>query len=112
MNISIEEKAKRVKYIRALERFAKSAINLLKRDDFDKEMFEKRVSKNLEILKRAEPVYLDQPYTKGLEEFVNSITNLKEQDELIKEANLLDKLRNNKSYKKDKHKKSGFADEY
>lgn len=36
---------KRIKYIRALDRFVKSAINILKRKDFDAEIFKKRVEK-------------------------------------------------------------------
>ena len=33
--MKINEKNKRVKYLRALDRFVKSAINILKREDFD-----------------------------------------------------------------------------
>ncbi|PSM51679.1 hypothetical protein CBLAS_1100 [Campylobacter blaseri] len=108
----IDEKSQRVKYIRALERFVKSAINLLKREDFDKELFEARVFKNLEVLKKVEPAHLDQPYTKALENFASSISLLKSKDELIKEANLLEKLKTKKSYKKEKHKKRDFNDGY
>lgn len=106
----IDDKTNRVKYIRALERFSKSSISLLKKDDFDKELFKNRVSKNLEILEKVEKTYLDSPYTKALEEFVNSVISLKDKDILIKEANLLDKLKNKKSYKKDKYKNK-FSDE-
>lgn len=107
--MKINEKDKRVKYIRALDRFAKSAINILKREDFETEIFKKRVEKNLEILNKVEPVLLNEPYTKALENFVNSVVCGKSKDELLKEANLLDKLKNSKSYKKEKHKK---FDEY
>ncbi|MGG7073046.1 hypothetical protein U5B43_02130 [Campylobacter sp. 9BO] len=99
-----EEKAKRVKYIRALEKFAKSAISALKRDDFDKSEFEKRSEKNAKILEKLEPVFLDQPYIKELENFVNQVILNGEKDELLRSANLLEKLKNQKSYKKDKHK--------
>lgn len=103
--LKINEKDKRVKYIRALDRFAKSAIGLLKREDFDAEIFKKRVEKNIEILNKVEPVLLNEPYTKALENFVNSVVCNKSKDELLKEANLLDKLKNSKSYKKQKYKK-------
>ena len=105
------EKSERIKYIRALERFAKSAISILKRDDFDEGLFKIRTEKNYEVLKKVEAVYLDQPYTKALESFVQSVLANKNKDELIKEANLLEKLKNSKTYKKDKHKgkfKDGF----
>lgn len=104
----IDEKAKRVKYIRALERFCKSAIAILKRDDFDNELFKIRIQKNLDVLKKVEPIFLDQPYTKALENFANSLALLKNRDELLKEANLLEKLKNSKTYKKEKHKKVTF----
>ena len=108
----IDEKTSRVKYIRALERFCKSAIAILKRDDFNDDLFKERVIKNLEVLKKVEKTHLDSPYTKGLEEFANSIISLKDKDELIKEANLLDKLKNQKTYKKEKHKFNKFKDEF
>lgn len=106
----MQEKQDRIKYIRALERFAKSAILLLKRDDFDAEIFKIRVEKNYEILKKCRAVFLDQPYTKALENFVRNVANFGVKDELLKEANQLEKLKNQKSYKKDKHKKDFFKD--
>ena len=105
------DKSERIKYIRALERFAKSAISILKRDDFDENLFKIRVIKNYEVLKKIQAVYLDQPYTKGLENFVKSVLANKNKDELIKEANLLEKLKNSKTYKKDKHR-GKFSDDY
>lgn len=39
------KKNKRVKYLRALDRFVKSAINILKREDFDDEILEKELKK-------------------------------------------------------------------
>ena len=112
LNLSVaNDKSERIKYIRALERFAKSAISILKRDDFDENLFKIRVIKNYEVLKKIQAVYLDQPYTKGLENFVKSVLANKNKDELIKEANLLEKLKNSKTYKKDKHK-GKFKDEF
>ncbi|MCI6989652.1 MAG: hypothetical protein MR902_08925 [Campylobacter sp.] len=98
----------RVRYLRALSKFANSAIILIKRDDFDEEIFKKRVEKNYEILIKSPSVYLDQPYAKALESFVNSVVELKPRDELVKEANLLLKLKNSKNYKKEKHKKINY----
>ena len=46
--MQIKEKDERVKYIRALERFVKSAVALLKREDFDADLFAKRIVKNYE----------------------------------------------------------------
>lgn len=41
------------KKLRALDRFVKSAINILKREDFDDEIFRKRVEKNTQILEKS-----------------------------------------------------------
>lgn len=103
--INKNEKSDRIRYIRALERFVSSAVSILKRDDFDMEIFKIRVGKNYEILKKVEPVFLDQPYPKSLENFARSLIDGGDKDELLKEANLLEKLKNSKTYKKDKHKK-------
>jgi hypothetical protein len=106
----IDEKAKRVKYLRALEKFAKFAVGALKREDFNEAAFYERADKNAQILKKIEPVFLDQPYTKALENFVNQILARCARDELVRAANGLDRLRNQKTYKKEKHKKN-YKDE-
>ncbi|WP_370445521.1 hypothetical protein [Campylobacter hominis] len=64
----------------------------------------KELKKNTQILEKVEPVLLNDPYTKALENFANSVIQNKNKDELLMEANLLDKLKNSKNYKK-KHKK-------
>ena len=55
-------------------------------------------------------MFLDQPYTKALENFVNQILARCARDELVRAANGLDRLRNQKTYKKEKHKKN-YKDE-
>lgn len=105
INLSIE-KDERVRYLRALERFSKSLINILKRDDYDEEKFKYRVAKNYEVLKKVQPVFLDQPYPKALSEFANLALKISDKEQLLKSANALEKLKNSKNYKKDKHKNS------
>ena len=100
------EKNKRIKYLRSLEKFTKSTINGLKREDFDEVAFLSRVAKNTEILRKVEPVFLDQPYAKALENFVNLTIVGDSKDALISAANSLQKLKNRKTYKKQKHKNS------
>ncbi|ARR00675.1 hypothetical protein [Campylobacter porcelli] len=100
----MNDKVKRVKYLRGLEKFAKLAIRNLKRDDYDESKFRALVDKNSQILAKIEPVYLDQPYSKSLCEFVNLVITLNDKTTLLKAANSLEKLKNSKSYKKDKHK--------
>ncbi|MCI5539494.1 MULTISPECIES: hypothetical protein [Campylobacter] len=100
----MNDKAKRVKYLRGLEKFAILAIKSLKRDDYDPIKFRSLIDKNAQILSKIEPVYLDQPYSKSLCEFVNLVINNDDKTTLLKAANSLDKLKNSKTYKKDKHK--------
>lgn len=108
------DKANRTKYIRALERFFNQCIGLLKRDDFDYILFEKKVLKQYEILCKITPVFLDQPYTKELEKFANEVilkTNHEEKTYhlyLLKQTNQIQKLKNSSKYKKLKHKNSIF----
>ncbi|AII14724.1 hypothetical protein CIG2463D_0885 [Campylobacter iguaniorum] len=106
-----DDKFKRVKYLRALEKFAKLVIRNLKREDYDEQRFTTLVTKNLEILQKVEPVFLDQPYAKALCEFSNLTINSTDRSVLLKSANNLEKLKNAKNYKKEKHKKGGY-DEY
>lgn len=98
------EKEERVKYLRALERFSKSLISILKREDFDEDKFKKRRDKNYEILQKVKPVFLDQAYPKALSAFANLALKSSDKEELLKSANSLEKLKNSKNYKKDKHK--------
>ena len=104
------DKFKRVKYLRGLEKFVKSAISGLKREDFDDAQFRARAAKNAEILRKIEPVFLDNAYSKSLENFVNLVVKGGERAELISCANALEKLKNQKTYKKEKHRKN-YKDE-
>ncbi|HEC1751047.1 TPA: hypothetical protein R1712_000544 [Campylobacter lari] len=107
-----DEKALRVKYVRALEKFTNSAVNALKREDFDLTLFRERMQKNAKIFEKVQAVFLDSTYTKALELFVNECLNESlDQKTLTSKANALYKLKNNQSYKKDKHKIK-FKDEY
>ena len=101
-----------------MERFVKSAAAILKRSDFDYELFIKRMEKNYQVLERVEFVPLDSPYTKALEEYVNTVfSTIKHEDDeealhvkLLREVNGIEKLKNNISYKKSKHKSKDFDD--
>lgn len=103
--MKIKEKTKRIKYLRALEKIAKRAINSLKRKDFEKDRFELSLKSWAKLFEKIEPVYLDQSYSKELQSFVNACLEGKSsQIELINKANKLQQLKNNKNYKKLKHK--------
>jgi len=122
--VFINEKVIRQKYTRALEKFIRSNISYLRDENFEFEIFTKRVTKTYEILKKVEEIRLNSTYPIALERYVNLILgvlhveelNEKEKtaikENLIKEANLLHKEKNKTQYKKDKHKKSSFNDGY
>lgn len=117
----MNEKAKRIKYIRLLEKFFSRTMSLLKLENFDSELFCERVKKNFEELdKKAEKTDLNSNYLVGLKNFID-LTMQKvyqekftdeDKESLLKEANTLHKEKNKKNYKKDKHKHKSFNDGY
>lgn len=120
----INEKDVRLKYTRGLEKFVRSNISYLKDPTFEFEIFQQRVKRTFEILKKIPSIRLNAPYPIALENYVNLVISVlhvedkttEETDELqaklLKEANLLHKEKNKTQYKKDKHKKSSFTDGY
>ncbi len=124
MEYTIKEKEVRLKYVRGLEKFVRSNISYLKDPKFEFEVFQKRVKKTFEILKKIDSIRLNATYPIALENYVNLVLSVlhiedlnneaKEelQAKLLKEANLLHKEKNKTQYKKDKHKKSSFSDGY
>lgn len=120
----IKEKVIRLKYVRALEKFLRSNLSYLKDPTFDFQIFQSRVDKTYKILKEIEAVRLDSAYPIALQNYVNLILKvlhvgkLSSDEEsavlnnLLKEANLLDKEKNSTRYKKDKHKAQSFNDGY
>lgn len=95
-----DEKAKRIKFIRALQKVASNATTLLKKENFDAELFAKAMQKNELFLQKCEAVSLNATHTKALLEFVNACfqTPIK-QNELLSLANALDKGRKSKKIK-------------
>ena len=124
MENKINEKDIRLKYTRGLEKFVRSNISYLKDPTFEFEIFQKRVKRTFEILKKIKHIRLNATYPIALENYVNLILGILhveelkdgEKDELqaklLKGANLLHKEKNRTQYKKDKHKKSSFSDGY
>jgi len=121
MKYEINEKTKRLRYIRVLEKFNTKAIGLLKYDNFDIELFKKAVLKSYQELKKTPslPLYSEYPLKlQFLSQLIlNSIENHSkdfenERKNILKESNLLAKLKNSNKYKKDKHKNKKFNDGY
>ena len=116
-----ELKAIRLKYVRHLEKFHKRSIPLLKKNDFDIEIFKKVIDKYYNEIKLIQSVRLDNTYLQLLEDFVNLTLNYtanyknnfsNERLDLLKKSNLVHKEKNKSNYKKDKHKKQSFNDGY
>lgn len=105
------DKDRRVRFVRALEKLARRATSSLKKPEFDEELFKAQLQNQAKIFAKLESVHLDSPYTKALLSFVNACLVTKpDKNELLSKANKLEKLKNQKAYKKDKHKKSAFRD--
>ncbi len=121
MNIKTNDKTIRLRYIRVLEKFLTRTISLIKKDNFDLDLYKKAVEKNYQELKKTPSIELYNEYPKALKSTVQYILDTlqdhtkdfaNEKNCILKNANLLEKLKNNNRYKKDKHKKRKFNDGY
>ncbi|MDF1874484.1 hypothetical protein JHD48_01910 [Sulfurimonas sp. SAG-AH-194-I05] len=111
--------ATRLRYIRALERFHKSIISyLMNTPELTNKGFNKKIDNALKLLKRIDEIDLYKGELKDLQNLVKKIIGLKDSEddiEAIKEniiysSNQLDKSKNAKRYKKDKHVNSKYDD--
>ena len=106
------DSANRLRYVRALERFHKSIISYLHNsENISLEGYRKKIDNALKVLKRVESIELYKGDLKELESFVKKIIASKESDlsideirsDILYHSNQLDKSKNAKRYKKDKH---------
>ncbi len=113
------ENSKRLRYIRALERFHKSIISYLSTtQDLTKESYDKKIDNALKLLNRVEEVTIYKGDLKDLEELTKKMISYKDsedsiddiKDDILYRSNQLDKSKNARRYKKDKHQKSKFKD--
>ena len=131
MQREINEKTIRLRYIRVLEKFVTKSISLLKYDNFDKELFKKATIKAFNELQKTKSCDLYSEYPLAVKNLTLHIMNCIDNDSnkededntqannfeeekasILKQANLLAKLKNNNRYKKDKHKHKKFNDGY
>ena len=112
-----EENAKRLRYIRILERFSNSIIAYLsKSDEVSHEAYNKRIANNLRYYNKTEKIHLYKGDYNDLEDLVQKMINYQNSEEdiediranLLRDANKLEQTSNNRMYKKDKHKNSKF----
>ncbi len=113
------ENSNRLRYIRALERFHKSIISYLSNtQELTNAKYDKKIDNALKLLNRVEEVIIYKGELKDLQNLVKKMIGYKESDNDIKEiksdilylSNQLDKSKNARRYKKDKHTKHKFND--
>ena len=113
------ESSNRLRYVRALERFHKSIVSYFTNSpDLSHEGFAKKIENALKLLNRVDSVDLYKGDLKDLEILVKKIIEMKEsekdiesiKEEIIYASNQLDKSKNAKRYKKDKHSKAKYEE--
>ena len=113
------DNANRLRYIRALERFHKSIVSyLLNTPELTHKGFNKKLENALKLLNRTEAIQLYKGELQDLQKLVKKMLTYKDsqedieniKEELLYSSNQLDKDKNAKRYKKDKHTHSKFDD--
>lgn len=111
------DNSNRLRYIRALERFHKSIISYLSSThELTKESFNKKIDTSLRVYKRVEEIALYKGDLQDLQKLVVKIISYKDsdteideiRDEILYSSNQLDKSKNARKYKKDKHISSKY----
>ena len=109
----------RLRYIRALERFHKGMISyLMNTPELTHKSFNKKIDNSLKLLNRIEEVDLYKGELKDLQILVKKMISYKDseedieniKEELLHRSNQLDKSKNARRYKKDKHSNAKFDD--
>jgi hypothetical protein len=109
----------RLRYIRALERFHKSVISYLSSSaEISNESLKKKIENSLKLLKRIDEVALYKGDLQDLQKLVMKMISYKDSDNAIDEikeeilysANQLEKNKNARRYKKDKHSSEKYKD--
>ena len=111
------DNANRLRYIRALERFHKGMISyLLNTEELTQKGLDKKITNSLKLLNRTEEMALYKGELQDLQKLVKKMISYKESDEdienireeILYSSNQLDKSKNAKRYKKDKHVNSKY----
>ncbi len=113
------DNAMRLRYIRALERFHKGIVSYLSTtSNISKEGYDKKIENSLKVLQRIDEISLYKGELQDLQKLVKKIISYKESDkdivdikeEILYESNQLEKSKNARRYKKDKHSSSKFEE--
>ena len=113
------DNSNRLRYIRALERFHKSIISYLSNTpELSHKGFDKKIANALKLLNRVEEIPLYKGELQELQKLVKKIIGFKEssedieniKEEILHSSNQLDKSKNARRYKKDKHANSKYSE--
>ena len=113
------ESAMRLRYIRVLERFLKSIVAYLSiPEGITKEGYDRKIENNFKYLQKTQNVQLYKGEFSDLEDLVKEMISKANEDVSIEEikssllykANKLEQSKNNRKYKKEKHKSDLFKD--
>jgi len=113
------QNSQRLRYIRALERFHKSISSFLSSaNELTKQKYDKKIDNALKLLNRVEEVQLYKGELQDLQKLVKRMIALKDvekdiqevREELLYSSNQLEKSKNSRKYKKDKHTKDMYKD--
>jgi hypothetical protein len=111
------ENSNRLRYIRALERFHNSIISyLMNTPELSRERYVKKIDNALKVLNRVEEIALYKGELQDLQNLVKKIIAFKDsekniddiKDTILYSSNQLDKSKNARRYKKDKHTNSKY----
>ena len=115
----VVENSNRLRYVRALQRFQKSMLSYLSNSDtLTKEKYDKKIENALKLLNRVEESQIYKGELQDLQAHVNKMIAYKNsqtdiesiKEDILYSANQLEKSKNAKRYKKDKHSHSKFQD--
>ncbi len=113
------DNSKRLRYIRALERFHNGIISYLSNTpELKKEGYDKKIENSLKLLKRVDEIALYKGELQDLQKLVQKMISLKDsekeigeiKEEILHSSNQLDKSKNARRYKKDKHTSDKYQD--
>lgn len=111
------ENSHRLRYIRALERFHNSIISYFANTpDLTMQGYVKKIDNALKLLNRIEEIALYKGELQDLQKLVKKMIYHKDSDkniddikeDILHSSNQLDKSKNARRYKKDKHSKAKF----
>jgi hypothetical protein len=113
------ENANRLRYVRALERFHNSIVSYLNNTpELSQAGYDKKITNALKLLNRAEEIALYKGELQDLQTLVKKMISYKEsqkdiqdiKDEILHASNHLDKSKNARRYKRDKHANAKYDD--